>query len=217
MMTTIVVLAFVLQLQSFFTLKAYARALRLERAKFCKRFSYEFKFTQKTMVHSVRDKRNTNVFKALLVWQVDLSSEPKNEIITVLEAWVKEQFGELMLQQIINIMRQVDHGWTQTPRDVAVFIGTWKIARVKYLSKSVRFITDVQLLVKKLKKLKTMEAELNSKSNQKKKAGKKRKVPPQDYETQRSNLIRWKHLGLVKLKCLCKLPLDTFFVIRSWL
>ena len=53
-----------------------------------------------------------------------------------------------------------------------------------------RFITDVQLLTKKLKKLKTMEAELNSKSNQKKKGGKKRKVAPQDYETQRSNLIQ---------------------------
>ena len=82
------------------SLKACARALRLERGKFRKTFSNEFKFTQKTMVYSVRyERKNTNVFNAaLLVWQVDLSFEPKDEIITVPEAWVKEQFGELMLQ-----------------------------------------------------------------------------------------------------------------------
>ena len=112
------------------SLRAYAQALRLERAKFRQYFSNEFKFTQKTLVHSVRYKRNINEFRALLVWQDDKSKEPKDEIITVPESWVKEEFGELMLQQIIY-MRQEDLGWTQTPRNVAVFIGKWKIARVK--------------------------------------------------------------------------------------
>ena len=50
-------------------------------------------------------------------------------------------------------MQQEDCEWTLTPRDVAVLIGNWKIARVKYLPKSVCFITDVQLLTKKFKKL----------------------------------------------------------------
>jgi hypothetical protein len=54
----------------------------------------------------------------------------------------------------------------------------------------VRFITDVKLLTKKLKKVETMKEELNSKSNQKKRGGNKRKHPPQDYETQRANLIQ---------------------------
>ena len=142
------------------------------------------------MVHSVKYERTTNRFRALLVWQVHSSSESNNEIlITVSEAWVKEQFGEVMLQQIIN-MRQEDYGWTQALRDVAVFIGKWKIARVKYLPRSVHFITDANLLNKKLKKLETMKEELNSKSNQKKKGSNKRKHPQQDYETQRTNLIQ---------------------------
>ena len=170
-------------------LKAFVRALRLERAKFSKYFADQYKFTQKTMVHSVKYDMKINTFLALLVWQAELSSEPKSEVIEVPEAWVKEQFGDLMLQQIIN-MQQEHHGWTQTPRNVAFFIGKWKIARVRYLPKRVRFITDAKLLTKKLKKLKTMEAELNSKSNQKKNSGRTRKVPPRDYETQRTNLIQ---------------------------
>ena len=40
-------------------LKIFARALRQERAKFRKNFANEFKFSQKTMVHSVRYERKT--------------------------------------------------------------------------------------------------------------------------------------------------------------
>jgi hypothetical protein len=108
------------------------------------------------------------------------------------------------------------------------------IARARYLSKIVRFITDVKLLNKKLKKLKTMEAELNSKSNQKKNSDRKRKVPPQDYETQGTNLIQkppkkktiveasWigkteKGEKFCWMRILCELPLETILLMRSWL
>jgi hypothetical protein len=96
--------------------------------------------------HFIKFDMKTNSFFTLLVWQMKLSSEPKTEIIKVPEAWVNEEFGE----QIVN-MRQEDLGWTQTSRDVAVYIGKWKIARVRYLPERVRFITDVKLLNKKLK------------------------------------------------------------------
>ena len=58
-----------------------------------------------------------------------------------------------MVQQIINL-RQEDDGWTQAPRDVAVFIGKLKIARVKFMRESVRYVTDVKKLKKTLMALK---------------------------------------------------------------
>jgi hypothetical protein len=60
------------------------------------------------------------------------------------ETWVREQFGDLMVQHIIN-MRQED-GWSQAHRDVAVFIGKLKIARVKFMRERVRYVTDVKKL-----------------------------------------------------------------------
>jgi hypothetical protein len=65
--------------------------------------------------------------------------------IEVPEDWVREQFGDLMVQQIIN-MRQEDDGWTQAPRDVALFIGKLKIVRIKFMRESVRYVTDVEKL-----------------------------------------------------------------------
>ena len=103
-------------------IKTFLKALRNERAKHCKYFADHYKSTQKTMVQSIKFDLETNMFKAALNWCVESSTTPKTEVIEVPEAWVCEHFGDLMVQQILN-MQQEEDGWTQAPRDVAVFIG----------------------------------------------------------------------------------------------
>ena len=89
--------------------KTFLKALRMERTKFRKHFADQYKFSQKTMVQSVKFDLETNTFKAALKWCVEESSStPTTEVIDVEESWVRDQFGDLMVQQIINMRQEED-------------------------------------------------------------------------------------------------------------
>ena len=145
------------------------KALRDERAKFRKYFTTAFQCTQKTLVRSVRFIEETNTFMARLQWvekvpiyglneiKTKTRSEDVSEIIgyeqkqheeeiPVKRAWIVEQFGSKMVQQVVNMRHDCHHSWVKTPRDVDVFIGKEKVVRVRYIPDRSMNVVDMKKL-----------------------------------------------------------------------
>ena len=150
------------------------KALKNERLYYTKRFANEFKFTQKTLVRSVKFDEVNDTFVALLGWiqinpvfetpkkqegnadgvvkPTSYSKVEKREKIVVEKEWVREQFGEVMYQQIVNMRQDPAHMWVLAPRDVEMYIGKDKILSVRYVSETIMHIVDTQALSKAIEK-----------------------------------------------------------------
>ena len=63
------------------------------------------------------------------------------EDMRVQEEWIKQEYGQEMVQHLIN-MRQTKQ-WNEVPRDVAVRIGKKEIVRVRYMKPRSMFVLDV--------------------------------------------------------------------------
>ena len=153
-------------------IKQMIKSLQNERKKFTTWFANEFKFTQKTLVKSVKFDEANDVFVAQLCWieeepvfnalQVARNKNPikpdrykrveKYETIPVEKEWVKEQFGSQMYQQIINMRQDPAHMWVQAPRDVAMYIGKQKVVSVRYVAASKMKIVDAAALSEEIDK-----------------------------------------------------------------
>ena len=70
----------------------------------------------------------------------------REEDIPVDRAWIEEQFGSKMLQQVVNIRHDCHHSWVKAPRDVDDFIGNEKVMRVRYIPDRVMNVVDMQTL-----------------------------------------------------------------------
>ena len=86
-----------------------------------------------TFVAQLRWIEEVPVYNPLLVAKRKTPVKPdrydrveKYETIEVEKEWVKEQFGEKMYQQIVNMRQDPAHRWVQAPRDVVMFIGSRK-------------------------------------------------------------------------------------------
>ena len=143
------------------------QSLQNERKKYRKFFWNEFLCSQPSLVQSVKFIKSTNTFQAKLVWK-ELIEETKTpskkrkkqaavekqqfieheDIIDVEEEWVKSEFAP-MFDLIVN-MRQDQDNWTQTPRDVPVFIGNKKIIKLRYIPPSERSIVDMRVLSERI-------------------------------------------------------------------
>jgi hypothetical protein len=53
------------------------------------------------------------------------------------EEWVRSEYGELDIQQMINMHQQTNH-WTDVPQDVEVQIAKHKVMRFWYVPPQVR-------------------------------------------------------------------------------
>ena len=165
---------------------AMIKALQEERAKYRKVFANEFKCTQRTLVKGIKFDKDTNSFRAKLVWteeipvlhpETEAEQDPdtpvkashydyvqQEEEINVEEEWVKAEFAP-MFQQIIN-MRQDERHWTQVPRDVEYLIGKKKIVKVRYVPECKRSIVDTAALARRV------EMEIRQRDKAKRKASK---------------------------------------------
>ena len=114
-------------------------ALRDERAKFRKYFTNHFKYTHKTLVCSICFLEETNSYIARLQWiekipkygpkemKTRTRSKDKLEVIgyeetqqeedsiPVYRAWIEEQFGSKMLQQVVSMRHDCHHSWVKAP------------------------------------------------------------------------------------------------------
>ena len=145
------------------------KALREERAKFRKYFTTHFQCTQKTLVRSVSFLEETNIFMARLQWiekvpiygpnkmKTKTRSEDvskvigyeeiqREEDIPVKRAWIVEQFGSKMVQQVVHMRHDCHHFWVKTRRDVDVFIGKEKVVRVRFIPERLINVVAMQTL-----------------------------------------------------------------------
>ena len=127
------------------------------------------KCTQKTLVRSVRFFEETNSFIARLQWiektpiyganeiktktrskdvseVIGYTETQQEEDIPVKRAWIVEQFGSKMMQQVVNMRHDTPHSWVRAPRDVDVFTGKDKVVRVCYIPERSIHVVDMQKL-----------------------------------------------------------------------
>ena len=129
------------------------KAVKAERQKYKAVLAREFKFTRSTLVQGLKYIKKNNSFSARLVWKAppilaeDEEADPHAEDVEyeedmrVEEEWIKQEYGQEMVQHLIN-MRQTQQ-WNEVPRDVAVRIGNKKIVRVRYMKPRSVFVLDV--------------------------------------------------------------------------
>ena len=96
----------------------------------------------------------------MVFYDVDPKNKKKvieqEEEMQVDGAWVRDEFSEEDLQHIIN-MRLEDNG-IQAPRDIEVWIGNFKIVRVRYTGPLQRSVIDSEAVALRLREKQGMRS-----------------------------------------------------------